>query len=152
MWRGRDVCAGLLVAVLVAGIGLTAWLARQTTTDAPDAPNATDKVIAAQLDDCLFLPAGEVVKRLQLNGTKWYWIDEPPGILRGVVYSLPGDRSISLYIAEGEPLYRQFSETRKWDYDAFLKCRVGGIQFQSSQSGTDSKTWNLGPDVPWQFR
>ena len=46
-----------------------------------------------------------------------------------------------------EPLFRKFDENRRWDYAAFLRCRIGGIQYKSGDVWLD-----VGQDVPWQFR
>jgi hypothetical protein len=56
---------------------------------------------------------------------------------------------LKLFIAEGEPLFRKFSEWTDWDYEAFLRRRVGGIQYtdHGRKIGRD-----VGPAVPWQWR
>jgi hypothetical protein len=87
------------------------------------------------------------VDLLGLKDAKWFWTDEPPGILRGVSYYPADGREVTLYIAEGEPLFRRFDDRREWDYEAFLGCRVGGIQYKAGEISVD-----LGPAVPWQFR
>ena len=38
------------------------------------------------------------------------------GILRGVSYYPADGRWVKLYIAEGEPLFRKFSDRLEWDY------------------------------------
>jgi hypothetical protein len=101
----------------------------------------------ARLNQCLNQPAREVVQLLGLGQAKWYWTDEPPGILRGVSYHPADGRSVTLYIAVGEPLFRRFSDRLEWDYEAFLGCRVGGIQYAAGDIHID-----VGPAVPWQFR
>lgn len=100
----------------------------------------------AQLNECLGQPVAEVVQRLRLGGAEWHWTDEPPCTLRGASYSV-GNRRVYLYIAEDEPLFRQFDIDREWDYGAFLQCRVGGIQYESGDVHFD-----IGPAVPWQWR
>jgi hypothetical protein len=104
------------------------------------------EMIEAQLEDCIGRTAHEVVKELGLEEAEWYWTDEPPGILRGVTYFTPDGRTVKVYIAAGEPLFRRLGIRREWDYEAFLNCRVGGIQY---------KAWNakfdIGPAVPWQW-
>lgn len=71
----------------------------------------------------------------------------PPGVLRGVKYLSAEDAFVILYIAEEEPLFRCFVGDRKWNYDEFLTCRIGGIQFHA-----DGLRLDVGPDVPWQWR
>jgi hypothetical protein len=101
----------------------------------------------ALLQACIGKPAREVVQLLGLGEAKWFWTDEPPGILRGVSYFPDDERSVKLYIAEGEPLFREFRDRGRWDYEAFLACRVGGIQYKSGGVVLD-----VGPAVPWQWR
>ena len=87
----------------------------------------------AWLKPCLDLTAGDAVQRLGLASDKWSWSDEPPAVRasRATYWSAEKKRWLTLYIAEGEPLYRQFNERGDWDYAAFLACRVGGIQYHS---------------------
>jgi hypothetical protein len=99
------------------------------------------------LNDCIGRPAKEVVRVLNLKGCKWYWVDEPPGVLRGVCYHPGEDREVTLYIAQGEPLFRRFDKQREWNYRGFLNWRVGGIQYYGG------KVWlDIGPAVPCQLR
>jgi hypothetical protein len=89
------------------------------------------------------------VRFLGLGEAKWFWTDEPPCILRGVTYFLADGRSVTIYIAEGEPLFRRFDGSRAWDYEGFLDCRVGGIQYKDKAG----EVWlDIGPAVPWQWR
>ena len=108
---------------------------------------ATREAAEARLTPCLGLTLREVVERLGLSDAKRYWTDEPPGILRGSSYRLADGRSVTLYIAQGEPLFRRLSERMEWDYEAFLGCRVGGIQYEAGEVHLD-----IGPAVPWQWR
>jgi hypothetical protein len=98
------------------------------------------------LEGYLNLEVKEVVAKMGLEKAEW-WIEEPPDVLRGAAYSL-GDKSyIKFYIGRGEELYRKFDEKHKWDYKAFLDCKIGGIQYRSGDTRID-----VGPDVPFQFR
>ena len=90
--------------------------------------------------------AKEFVEHFKLKDKKGGWTDEPPGILRGVSYYVDKTYFI-LYIAEGEKLYRRFDENRKWNYEEFLGCKIGGIQYRSGKVYFD-----VGPAVPFQFR
>lgn len=137
MQRGRAIRNLLLLAATVSACGVGFWLVRRTP------PETTE----AQLSDCLGHPADQAVERLRLGDAKWHWSDEPPAILRGVSYSPADSRRVTLYIAEGEPLFRKFSDRFEWDYGAFLRCRVGGIQYESGDVHLD-----IGPAVPWQWR
>jgi hypothetical protein len=100
-----------------------------------------------QLNECLNQTADEVVQRLRLGEAKRIWTDEPPGILRGVSYYFADGRRMTLYIAESEPLFRTASDRSEWDYGAFLRSRVGGIQYHSGDIQLD-----IGPAVPFQWR
>lgn len=163
---GRVARYALLgLAVALAGVG--AWLAFRphpspggtlegpslAETPAPEQPAAaaqlpaTREAAEARLTPCLGLTAREVVQRLGLGEAKRYWTDEPPGILRGSSYHLADGRSVTLYIAPGEPLFCRFSDRMEWDYEAFLGCKVGGIQYHAGEVRLD-----LGPAVPWQWR
>jgi hypothetical protein len=108
---------------------------------------ATREAIEATLKPCLGRTVREVVQLLDLGEAKPRWTQEPPGTLRGASYFTADERSITLYIAEGEPLFRQFNDFFEWDYEAFLRCRVGGIQYSVGEVWLD-----LGPAVPWQWR
>ena len=109
----------------------------------PVSREATD----GKLKKCIGQTAKDVVQLLGLKDAKWEWVDEPPGILRGVTYSSDKTHSVTIYIAEGETLFRKFDEKRKWDYAAFLSCRIGGIQYTSGELHLD-----IGPSVPFQWR
>ena len=137
MRRGKAIRCILLLAAIVSACDVGFWLARQSTAETTQ----------GRLDECLGQPARDVVQQLRLGDAEWHWTDEPPGVLRGVSYSPVDGRQVSVYIAEGEPLFRKFSARRKWDYEAFLDCRIGGIQYESEEIRLD-----LGPAVPWQFR
>jgi hypothetical protein len=130
---------GTLFTLGVALVALGAWFATR--------PHASREATEALLKPCIGKPAREVVQLLGLADAKRYWVDEPPGILRGVSYYPNEKRSIKLYIAEGEPLFRQFNDQFEWDYDAFLTCRIGGIQYESGGVVLD-----VGSAVPWQWR
>jgi hypothetical protein len=99
------------------------------------------------LNECLGLTVSEVVQHLGLQDAERRWVDEPPLILRGASYYPAKGREVTLYIAEGEPLFRNFNENRDWDYSAFLRSRIGGIQYESGDVHFD-----IGPAVPWQWR
>jgi hypothetical protein len=130
----------LLTAALAASaVGVWAVLR-------PASPQ-TPSITTTDLHECLGLPAGEVVQRLRLGEAEWFWSEEPPFILRGVSYFPADGQRVTLYIAEGEPLFRQFSEHGEWDYETFQRCRVGGIQYKAGDTHL-----NIGPAVPWQFR
>ncbi|HEX4610966.1 MAG TPA: hypothetical protein VH092_22440 [Urbifossiella sp.] len=155
MRRVLTIRNALLLAAVVGVCGLGFWSYRKATeVQLPEdlgrsavEPATAAEPTAAALHECLGRPASEVVERLRLADSKWYWTDEPPGTLRGVTFS-PGDgRQVTLYIAEGEPLFRQFSDQREWDHAAFLRCRVGGIQYEAGDVHLD-----IGPAVPWQWR
>jgi hypothetical protein len=114
-----------------------------TTVPRPASREAAETL----LKPCLGRTVRDVVQMLDLGGAKQSWVDEPPGVLRGSAYYTADEQRVVLYIAEGEPLFRQFNEFCKWDYAAFLGCRVGGIQYWSGEIDLD-----LGPAVPWQWR
>jgi hypothetical protein len=98
----------------------------------------------------LGLPADQVIQKMGLDkATAWFWVDEPPGYLRGVTYFLPGGQWLTLYVACGEPLYKNFSESDRWDYDVFLGAKVGGIQYWGLDNSV--AVW-AGSDVPFQWR
>jgi hypothetical protein len=99
------------------------------------------------LKKCIGQSAKEVTQLLKIENAKWLWTDEPPGILRGICYYSADDRIVTLYIAEGEPLFRRFAENRQWDFEAFLSCRIGGIQYRAGELSLD-----IGEAVPFQFR
>jgi len=103
--------------------------------------------VEAQLSSCIGKTVAEVVEALGLTGTKPLWIDEPPTILRGVLYADGREREVTLYFAETEPLYRKFSVRRDWDATLVPKCRVGGIQYERGETHYD-----IGPAVPGQWR
>jgi len=103
--------------------------------------------VEAQLQECIGKTIAEVVELLGLTGIKPLWIDEPPSVLRGVLYADGREREVTLYFAETEPLYRKFSERRNWDATQIPQCRVGGIQYSSGGSHFD-----IGPAVPGQWR
>ena len=135
------IVAVIAVLMALAGVGICfairAW----------EADSVDRQIIEARLKPCLGRPAREVVADIKLGGANWYGTDEPPMILRGVSYYPADGSSVTIYIAASEPLFRRFSEKGEWDYDAFLGCRVGGIQYRLNDIHVDS-----GPDVPWQFR
>jgi hypothetical protein len=137
--RGRAIRHLLLLAAVVSACGIGLWLVRRSHT--------AGEVTAGEVNACIGLPVGRAVDRLRVGDAKWYWTDEPPGILRGVSYYPADGRRVTLYIAEGEPLFRKFSDRFEWDYAAFLVCRVGGIQYEDGQYHLD-----IGPAVPWQFK
>lgn len=91
-------------------------------------------------------PIHEVVSVLDLSDARRQWVQEPPFILRGVVY-YKGTRTVYLYISEDDPLYRQFNDNCQWDYTTVAECRVGGIVYVDGEHRIE-----VGPDVPWQFR
>ncbi|HZZ80411.1 MAG TPA: hypothetical protein VFE62_18050 [Gemmataceae bacterium] len=107
-----------------------------------DRPEASEE----SLKKCLNKTAKEVVEHFKLKDAEWHWIDEPPGILRGVSYSV-NKQYFNLYIADGEKLFRRFNEKRKWNHDEFLACKIGGINFHSR-----GVYFDIGPAVPFQFR
>jgi hypothetical protein len=147
----------LVSAAVVALLGAWAiWLAlpphRQADGDHERAllrstSDTGQRVTEARLQECIGQTGEEVVGNLGLTGAKWYWTDEPPGILRGVSYYLAEGGQVTVYLAEGEPLFRRFDDRRDWDYEGFLACRVGGIQYQAGGLRLD-----IGPDVPEQWR
>ena len=141
--------------VVVIAVGLYAWQAVASSQAARDRARRAEQeraqaARAAQeerLNGCLGHTAEEVVRRLGLGQAQWFWTDEPPCILRGVTYYPDKGTSVNLFIDRAEPLYRQLNEERRWDYAAFLHCRVGGIQYVSGEEWFD-----IGRDVPWQWR
>ncbi|WP_157469207.1 hypothetical protein [Gemmata sp. SH-PL17] len=105
------------------------------------------EVTEAVLEGCLGQKVGDVVQRLGLAECRWGWADEPPCVLRGAFYRPADSVRVALYVATDETLFRQFNVRRDWDYDAFLKCRVGGIQYRSGVACFD-----VGSAIPWQWR
>ena len=106
-------------------------------------PDVTEET----LKKCIGKTAREVVEHLKLDKAEHLWVDEPPGILRGVHYPVGKKVGFILYIAQGEKLYRRFDEDRKWNYKEFLGCKVGGIQYLWGINQI-----NVGDAVPFQFR
>lgn len=111
------------------------------------APPVSVDATKGELEMCIGQTARDVVQRLGLQNAEWFWTDEPPAILRGVSYHPDKSKEVIICIAESEPLFRKFDEKRKWDYEEFLRCRVGGIQYRSGEVHFD-----IGPAVPFQFR
>jgi hypothetical protein len=136
-----------LSVVAVALMCFGAWYAFQTIGPAVPVQPISRGATEAALKRCIGQTAKEVVLLLELSDAKWYWTDEPPGVLRGVSYAPANERSVTLYIAKDEALFRRFEERREWDYEAFLGCRIGGIQYKAGEVRLD-----IGPDVPFQFR
>ncbi len=140
------IAAGVLVVVL-----LSVWAAmhfaapRTSTAVAPSIPESRDD-IRKWLRPAVGQSVREAIAHLGLEEANRFWTDEPPGILRGASYHLSDNRSVTLFIAEGEPLYRKFSDQRKWDNDAFLDCKVGGVQYHDTRG-----VYDLGPAVPFQW-
>ena len=136
--------------MLVVGL-LSVWAVKQfaaprtTTVGAPSIPESRDD-IRKWLRPALGQSVRQAIAHLGLEEANRFWTDEPPGILRGASYYLPGDRSVTLYIAQGEPLYRKFSDQCEWDNDAFLDCKVGGVQYHDTRA-----VYELGPAVPFQW-
>lgn len=148
MRRGHAIRNLLLIALAVLVCGMGFWqMLRTPTVKLNQSLSTSVETTAEQLNQCLAQPVEKVVERLRLADGKWDWLDEPPGILRGVTYYQGDGREVKLYIASGEPLFRKFSDSREWDYIAFLQCRVGGIQYTAGAVHHD-----IGPAVPWQFR
>jgi hypothetical protein len=167
--RPGRVTLYVLLGLGMALVGVGAWMATRPhptpggptegeSGNTPPAPAQSQPAPAqsplprgrrgvALLEPCLGRTVREVVQLLGLGDAERYWTDEPPGILRGASYFQRDGRSVTLYIAEGEPLFHRFSDRMEWDYEAFLKCRVGGIQYKAGEVHLD-----LGPAVPWQWR
>lgn len=170
MRLGRTASYGILIAAGLVLASVGAWLAvrfftgstqqgqlnqeapgqsvasREATTAPVSGQPTARRAIETMLKPCLGRPVREVVQILKLQDAGHDWTHEPPCILRGARY-VTTDRSITLYIAEGEPLFRCFSDRLDWDYKAFLDCRVGGIQYEVGELHLD-----LGPAVPVLWR
>jgi hypothetical protein len=54
---------------------------------------------------------------------------------------------VTLFIAEGERLYRRRADPLGWSYESFLGSRVGGIQYFA-----EGAAFSVGPAVPVQWR
>ena len=116
--------------VLLTSVGIT--LASFSVWYAIRPPRtASREKIEATLTPCIGLPARDVLHRLGIEEAKRHWNDEPPGKLRGVSYYTADGRSVRLYLAKGEPLYRQINMGRHWDYSSFLDSHIGRIQYES---------------------
>jgi hypothetical protein len=58
-------------------------------------------------------------------------MDEPIGYLRGVkyvFYGRPSPRTIILFIAPEDNMYKHYSPQRKWSCADIEKARIGGVQ------------------------
>lgn len=97
----------------------------------------------SRLEKCINLTAHDIISVMDLSHSAWLWVDEPPGVLCGVVYRVNDDVAITLYIAVDEPLHRRVDINRKWDYAAFLQCRVGRIVYDAGDTFLE-----IGPNVP----
>jgi hypothetical protein len=160
MCYGRKLwIAGSCLAMLLTG-ALGIWLASKAHSRGPSPEDQTDSagqqskpaqavqlVREQELKSCLGQRADQVVEKMKLVDAKWFWCDEPPCVLRGVTYFPQQGTQVTLYINSAEPLFRQFKEDCEWNYKAFLRCRVGGIQYWSEE-----RWFDVGPDVPWQWR
>ena len=153
MGLGRATRKAVIAATAVVACGaVVVWATRRPHADAPPGPVGVEEPVGrdqagARLTGLLGHPAVEVIRALDLGEALWYWTDEPPGVLRGVTYYPADGRSVTLYVAEGEPLFRRFDSRCEWDYAAFLRCRVGGFQYRAGGTALD-----IGPAVPWQWR
>jgi hypothetical protein len=117
--------------------------------DAPGAPAREDTAaLRNNLKACLGLTFEQAVRKLDLGKTdKTFFTDEPPCVLRGMTYYLPQKVEVTLYIAEQDPLFRSFCDSREWDREQLLRARVGGISYRKGEIALD-----VGPAVPWQWR
>ena len=100
-----------------------------STVARPLAPrDATEPVVRR----CLGRPVREGVELLGIVKDRREWVQSPRGILSGCeYYGSDGASRVVIWVAPGEPMYRQPADGRgEWDYEAFLDCRVGGVEFR----------------------
>jgi hypothetical protein len=101
------------------------------------------------LGECVGLTVKEIENKAKLSLCKKSSIEEPPSILRGVVY-YTGTEDVYLYIHHDDPMYRNH-EMDEWTDEALSKCVISGIQIWSvdGQGGLFKK--NIGFGIPFQF-
>jgi hypothetical protein len=146
--HGRTIRYVFLISLTALACAWGVWFALRPHHKPASSLRTEDRAVAdIRLNECIGRTAREVVQFLGLGEAAWFWTDEPPGILRGVSYFPADGRSVTIYIAQEEALFRRFDEHREWDYEGFLNCRVGGIQYAVGEARHD-----IGPAVPWQWR
>jgi hypothetical protein len=147
----RPSAALLTLGVLLAGCTCSEQSSQQASERTGERPRKAIVVNGkaykkSDLAACLGITMAEMVQRMRLDQAKsQYWVDEPPGILRGREFYLPDGTSVTLYISDGDPLFREFSERREWDQTAFLKAGLGGATVKGGGVRLD-----VG-NVPWQW-
>ena len=105
------------------------------------------KKLETKLSSLLGKSGNEIVTELKISSSNCSLTDEPPMILRGASFNYENGY-ITLYIAEGEKLFRKFLLNEpKPTCSEILNSKVGGIQL--IQNGKN--IW-VGAAVPFQWR
>ena len=106
-----------------------------------------DLQLKRQLKSYIGLSVQEVVENLDLGKAETLWVMEPPGCLRGMHYIYLDRLWVTLYLDCRDPMFYQESDHGNWDHEAFLRARVGGIEYQSA-----GREITVGECIGWQQR
>jgi hypothetical protein len=100
----------------------------------------------ADLEPLRGLPFIRVIEKLGLEGCEaTFWVDEPPGELRGMEFFLGDGVMVTLFLDYKEPMFKAPTDRGKWDCGAVFLAKVGGVTLRSKGNELD-----VG-NVPWQW-
>jgi len=112
-----------------------------------ESPISESKKLEMKFSSLLGKSGNEIVTELKISSNDCSLTDEPPMVLRGASFKYENGY-ITLYIAEGENLFRKFFlNGPKPTCSEILNSKVGGIQLM--QNGKN--IW-VGAAVPFQWR
>lgn len=142
----------LSIALLAIGILWLGYvgpmkLANEENDKEAIAINGTNYTVD-NLESLRGLPFIRVIEKLQLEECRaTYWVDEPPGQLKGMIFFLADGVSVELFLAPNEPMYKSFNDRDEWDCGAVFLAKVGGVTVASkeNQFAVGSGTWEWLP-------
>jgi hypothetical protein len=90
----------------------------------PSAPREELKALDTQLRG---LTLGEAVRQLGLKPGDCTLFDEPPGVARGIHAKLPDGRTVQMWLARRDGLFR---ENRDWTFRQIAGRRVAAVDIR----------------------
>ncbi len=121
----------VFVGALTLSGSLPGWAAESRAGNAPSAQGAhrADFFCTPSLQRYVGRTVGEFLSDLPVQYEDSYPLDEPPGNLGGYEFSFPGGYIVSVYTKHLKYV-AGFSDQRKWDFEAFKKESISGIEMR----------------------